>query len=109
MVGIPVRTPTWPLLQVDIERASFAVESKGGHLAEPGQPGGFLRWLKTLLNLALGVQLVEALLFGPDQCVKRCSGHRTFPVSALFPTTFNSSQHQEVYQSGGSLARSIPL
>jgi hypothetical protein len=54
---------------------------------EPGQPGGFLHWLKTLLNLALGVQLVEALLFGPDQCVKRCSGHRTFPVSALFPTT----------------------
>src|SRR2546421_12781631 len=87
MVGIPVRTPTWSLLQVDIERAAFAMESKGGHLTEPGQPGGFLRWLKTLLNLALGVQLVEALLFGPAQGVKRCSGHRTFLVSALFPTT----------------------
>src|SRR5258708_38854288 len=86
MVGIPVRTPTWPLLQVDIERASCAVEGKGGHLAEPSQPSGFLRRLKTLLNLALGVQLVEALLFGPDQGVKRGSGHPTFLLPVCFRT-----------------------
>jgi hypothetical protein len=87
LIGIPVYSPTWPLLLVDIERASCAVEGKGGHPTEPGKPGGFLRWLKTLLYPALGVQLVEALLFGPDQGVKRYSSHRTFLLSALFPTT----------------------
>jgi hypothetical protein len=86
MVGIPVRTPTWPLLQVDIERASFAVEGKGGHLVEPGQPGGFLGWSKPKLQLAARVQPIQTLLSGPDKGVKRCSGHRTLPVSALFPT-----------------------
>src|SRR5258708_1609488 len=42
LVGIPVRPPAWPLLLVDSERAAFAVEGKGGHPVEPGQPGGFL-------------------------------------------------------------------
>ena len=30
MVGIPIRSPAWPPLQIDIERAAFAVEGKGG-------------------------------------------------------------------------------
>src|SRR5260370_8613379 len=86
MVGIPVRPPTWTLLQVDIERASFAVEGKGGHLAEPGQPGGFLGWSKPKLQLAARVQPIQPLLNGPDKAVKRCTGPHTFPVSPLSPT-----------------------
>ena len=42
MVGIPVRSPAWPLLQIDIERAALAVKGKGSRGAELGQPGGFL-------------------------------------------------------------------
>src|SRR5207237_10672054 len=38
------------------------------------------------LQLAARVQPIQTLLSGPDKGVKRCSGHRTFPVSALFPT-----------------------
>src|SRR5258708_19912614 len=86
MVGIPIRSPTWPPLLVDIERASCAVESKGGYLAQPGQPRGFLSRSKPLPQLALGVELIQALLSGPDKCMKRGSGHQALPVSALFPT-----------------------
>jgi hypothetical protein len=31
------------------------------------------------------MQLIQALLLGPDERVKRCSSHRAFPVSAVFP------------------------
>jgi hypothetical protein len=45
------------------------VEGKGGNLVEPGQPGGFLGWSKPKLQLAARVQLIEALLLGPDECM----------------------------------------
>src|SRR5712671_4217265 len=31
------------------------------------------------------MQLIQALLLGPDERVKRCSGHWAFPVSPVFP------------------------
>ena len=52
---------------------------------EPGQPGGFLRWLKTLLNLALGVQLVEALLFGPDSVREEMLWTSDLPCVCIVP------------------------
>jgi hypothetical protein len=89
MVGIPIRPSTRPGLLVDIEAGSLAMEGKGGRLAQPGQPRGFICQSKTLLKLAPGVQLIEALLGGPDERVKRGSRHRAFLVSALFPTAFS--------------------
>src|SRR5262249_29440430 len=77
VVGIPVGAPTWPPLLVDIEDALWAVEGKGGHLAQPGQPGGSISWLKILLQLALGVPLIAALFAGPDEGVTGFSGHTT--------------------------------
>src|SRR5215467_13774004 len=96
VVGIPVRSPRCPLLSVDIQAPRRAVESKGGRLAQPGQPRGFFCRLKAKLQLALRVQLIQALLLRPDERMKRYSGHGTFPVPALFLTPLNSSQHQKV-------------
>jgi hypothetical protein len=87
MVGIPIRPSTWPGLLIDIEATSSAVEGKGGRLAQPGQPHDLICQSKTLLQLALRVQLIEALLGGPDERVKWDSRHMAFLVSALFPTT----------------------
>src|SRR2546429_9604776 len=89
MVGIPVRPSTWPGFLVDIEAGSLAMEGKGVRLAEPGQPRGFICQSKTLLKLALCVQLIEALIGGPDERVKRSSRHMAFLVSVLFPTAFS--------------------
>src|SRR6266567_8021692 len=87
LVGVPVGSPAWPALQVDIERASWAVEGKRSDLPEPGLPRGFVCWLKMLLKPILRMQLIQALLLGPDERVKRCSGHWAFPVSPVFPIT----------------------
>ena len=53
---------------------------------QPCSPRSFICWPKTLLKLALRVELVQALIGGPDERVKRDSGHMVFLVSALFPT-----------------------
>ena len=65
------------------------MKGEGGYLAQPGQARGFIRWSKTLLQLAQGVQLIEVVLTGPDERVMRDSGHTTFLVSPLFPTAFS--------------------
>jgi hypothetical protein len=87
----PMAVPpsTRPGLLVDIEAARGAMEGKGDRLAQPGQPRGFLCRSKTLLQLALGVQLIEALLLGPGERVKRDSRHTAFLVSVLFPTALS--------------------
>jgi hypothetical protein len=62
VIGIPILSSSWASLFVDIETATNAVEGKGGHIAEPGQPGCFICWPKTLLKLSLSRELIEAVI-----------------------------------------------
>src|SRR5260221_7772653 len=86
MVGIPISTAGWPGLWIDIEAGSLAMEGKGGRPTEQGQPRGLICGSKPLPQLTLGVQLIVALLGGPDERVKRDSGHMAFLLYTLFPT-----------------------
>jgi hypothetical protein len=54
---------------------------------EPDQPGPGISRLKDLRKLPLLVQLIAALILGPEQDVKRGSGHTSALLFlAFFPT-----------------------
>jgi len=86
VVRIPIMPPSEPFLQVNIETARNALEGKGGRIVEPAQPRISVFWPKGLRKLTLRVQVIAAMILGPDECMKRDSGHTIFLLPVLFST-----------------------